>query len=171
MQTKVKKSNGFPCFKCRVFLTFKLFLWKTNTKNWSQIVRTCCFSAILQSGTTRPVRKSIQPFWTSREPVAWPWCNLVASLRRPYYASMNSHSPLGLISRQWDAVDWACVLCDRLFHIYRPSRSANLHQCACPFYSSRAGGFFFGKTSHQPGLSAPPQLKFGSLRLLVFFQS
>jgi len=26
---------------------------------------------------------------------------------------MNSHSPKGLDSRQWDAVDWACVLCDR----------------------------------------------------------
>jgi len=25
---------------------------------------------------------------------------------------MNSHSPVGLVSRQWDAVDWACVLCD-----------------------------------------------------------
>ena len=36
----------------------------------------------------------------------------------------------------------------------------------CSFYSSRAG--FFGKTSHHPGLSAPLQPRFGSLRLLVF---
>jgi len=48
----------------------------------------------------------------------------------------------------------------------RASRSANLHQCACPFYSSRTG--FYSKTSHHPGLSAPLQSKFGSLRLLGF---
>ena len=51
----------------------------------------------------------IQPFWISREPVAWPWCNLAASQRRPYCASVNSQSPVGLVSRQWDAVDWDCV--------------------------------------------------------------
>ena len=39
-------------------------------------------------------------------------------------------------------------------------------QCACLFYSSRAG--FFGKASHHPGLSAPLQPRFGSLRLLAF---
>jgi hypothetical protein len=55
----------------------------------------------------------IQAFWISQEPVAWPWCNLGTSQRRPYCASVNSHSPLGLVSRQWDAVGWAYVLCDR----------------------------------------------------------
>ena len=60
--------------------------------------------------------ESIQPFWVSREPVAWPWCNLAASQRRPHCASVNSHPPVGLVSRQWDAVDWACVLCDRRIH-------------------------------------------------------
>jgi len=78
----------------------------------------------VQSGTTRPVRKSNQPFWISREPVTWPWCNLAASLRRPYCASVKSHSPVGLVSRQWDAVDWACVLCDRRIHNHRANRSA-----------------------------------------------
>jgi hypothetical protein len=41
----------------------------------------------------------------------WPWCNLAANQRRPYCASVNSHSPVGLVSRQWDAVDWVvyCV--------------------------------------------------------------
>ena len=29
---------------------------------------------------------------------------------------MNSHSFVGLVSRQWDAVDWACVLYDRRIH-------------------------------------------------------
>jgi hypothetical protein len=56
--------------------------------------------------------KSIQPFWISREPVTWPWCNLAGSQRRPYCASVKNHSLVGLVSRQWDAVDWACVLCD-----------------------------------------------------------
>ena len=105
----------------------------------------------------------------SRELVAWPWCNLAASQRRPYCVSINIHSPAGLVSRQWDAVDWACVLGDRRIHNDRARRSASLLQCACPFYSSRAG--FFGKTLHHPGLSAPLKLRFGPLRLLAFPKS
>ena len=54
---------------------------------------------------------SIWPSWISREPVTWHWCNLAASQSRPYCASVNSHSPMGLVSRQWDAVDWACEQC------------------------------------------------------------
>jgi len=57
--------------------------------------------------------ESMLPFGISQGLVAWPWCNLAASQRRPYCASVNSHSPVGLVSRQWDATDWACVLCDR----------------------------------------------------------
>jgi hypothetical protein len=110
--------------------------------------------------------ESIQPFKISRKPVVRPWCNFAASHRRPYCASVNSHCPVGLVSRQWDAVDWACVLCDRRIHNDRASRSASSWQCACPFYSSRAG--FFAKTSHHPGLSAPIQPRFASLRLLAF---
>jgi len=34
--------------------------------------------------------KSIQPFWISREPVAWPWRNLAASQKRPYRASRGA---------------------------------------------------------------------------------
>jgi hypothetical protein len=98
--------------------------------------------------------ESIQPIWISRESVAWPWCNLAASQRRLYCASLNSHSSLGLVSRQWDAVDKACVLCDRRTHNDRARRSASSRQCTCPFYSSNAG--FFGKASHHSGLSAPP---------------
>ena len=112
--------------------------------------------------------ESIQPLWISREPVAWPSCNLAASHRRPYCSGVNSHSAVGLVSRHWDAADWACVLCDSRIHNDRASRSANLHQCAGTFYRSRADFSFFGKTSHHPGLSAPPQPRFGSLRLLVF---
>jgi len=49
--------------------------------------------------------ESIRPFWISREPVAWPWCNLAANHRRPYCASVNSHSPVGAsqpaVRRRW----------------------------------------------------------------------
>jgi len=60
--------------------------------------------------------ESIQPFWISREPVAWPWCNSAASQRRPYCVSVKSHPPVGLVGWQWDAVDWVRVLCDRHIH-------------------------------------------------------
>jgi len=112
--------------------------------------------------------ESIKPFWISREPVAWPCCKLAASKRRPYSSSVNRYSPVRLISRQWDAVDWACVLCDCPIHNDRMSRSANLHQCACPFYSSRLG-LFFCKTSYYPGLSVTLQPTFGHLRLPFLF--
>ena len=110
--------------------------------------------------------ESICLFWTSREPVMWPWCNLIASWRRPYWTSVNSHSPMTLVSCQWNAVDWACILCDRHIQNDLASRSASLRQSPCPFYSSRAG--FFGKTSHHPGVSTPLQPRFGSLQLLAF---
>ena len=54
--------------------------------------------------------------WISRKRGAWPWCNLAASQRRHYCAFVNTHSPVGLVSRQWDAVDWACILCDCRIH-------------------------------------------------------
>jgi len=73
---------------------------------------------------------------------------------------MKSHSPVGLVSRQWDAVDCAYVLCDRHIHTDRASSSASSRNCACLFYSSRARCF---------GKAPPPlQLRFGSLRPLVF---
>jgi len=80
---------------------------------------TLTYSLNLSALTTNHLRGlsgSVQLFWLSREPVAWPWCYLAASQRRPHCASVNSHSPVGLVSRQWDAVDWACVLCDRRIH-------------------------------------------------------
>jgi len=53
-------------------------------------------------------------------------------------------------------------------HKDRARRTVSSRQCACTFYSSRAGFFFGGGASHHPGLSAPLQPKFGSLRLSVF---
>ena len=81
--------------------------------------------------------ESIQPFWISREPVMWPWSNLAANQRRPYCASVNSHSPVGLGSWQWEAVDWACVLWERrigfIIRIYHDARSHERQICALLF--------------------------------------
>jgi hypothetical protein len=110
--------------------------------------------------------ESIRPFWISRELAAWPWCNLAASQRRPYCASVNSHSPVGLVSWQWYIVDWACVLCDHRIH--KSERADQLHQdnTPYPFYSSHAG--FCGKASHHPHLSTPLQPRFDFLWFLAF---
>jgi len=54
----------------------------------------------------------------------------------------------------------------RYIYIDRASRSASSPQCACPFYSSRAG--FYSKVSHHAVLSASLQPRVGSLRLLAF---
>jgi len=81
--------------------------WVTNI-----VTRVCKTVHVMYEGCP----ESIQPFWISPEPVIWPWCNLAASQRRPYCASVNIHSPVGLVSRQWDAVDWTCVLCDSRIH-------------------------------------------------------
>ena len=69
--------------------------------------------------------ETVRALWISREPVLWPSCNLAASQRRPYCASVNIHSPVRLGSRQWDAIDWACVLCDRRIHSDRASSLNN----------------------------------------------
>jgi hypothetical protein len=110
--------------------------------------------------------ESTRPFWISWESFAWPWCNLVASQWRPYCANVSSHSPVGLVKRQWDAVDWAGVMCDCRNHNGWSNRSASTRKCACAFYSSRAG--FFGKASHHPGLSAILKPWFDSLLFLTF---
>jgi len=110
--------------------------------------------------------ESVRPFWISRVPVAWSWCNLAASQKRPYCASVSNHFPVGLVSRQWYAVDWASLLCDCRIHNDRASRSVSSRHCACPFFSSLAG--FCGKTSHHPGLSAPYSSDFAPCDLLLF---
>jgi len=110
--------------------------------------------------------ESIIPFWISWEPVAWPWCNLTASQRRPYCSTVNSHSPVGLVNQQWDTIDWACILCDRHIQSEWVSSSASSRQCTCPCYGCLMG--LFGKASHHRGLSAPLHPRFGSLWLLAF---
>jgi hypothetical protein len=113
--------------------------------NWYLLSHQMQLSLTLPSAVYEACPESIWTFWISGEPVAWPWCNLSASQRRPYCASVNSHSSVGLVSRQWDAVGWASVLCESRIQNDRASRSANFHQCACPFYSSHPGFFFLAK--------------------------
>jgi len=48
--------------------------------------------------TMRGVQKVSSHFLISWELVKWPWCNLAACQKRPYCASVNSHSPMGLVS-------------------------------------------------------------------------
>jgi len=67
----------------------------------------CVIVLVLLTASYKGCLESIRPFWISGELVAWPWCNLAASQRRPYCPFVNSHSPVGLVSWQWDAVDWA----------------------------------------------------------------
>jgi hypothetical protein len=110
--------------------------------------------------------ESIQPFWISREPVVWRWCNLATSQRRLYSASVKSLShgdSQSAVRRSWVS---SCTVWDHHIHNDQASRSASSQECAFPFYSSRAG--FFGKASHHPGLLVPLQPRFGSLRLLAF---
>jgi len=95
---------------------------------------------------------SIQPFWISREPVAWPWCNLAVSQGRPYCASANSQSFVGLVIRQWDAVDWACVRCDRRMHNDR--RADQLHHDNAPSHSTALVQAFLAK--HITQVCQPP---------------
>jgi len=84
--------------------------------NYNNHVSSVCRRAVVsvqqlwKSWIYEVCRARIQPFWISREPVTWPWCNLIASQRRPYCACMNSHSLVRLVSRQWGATERACVL-------------------------------------------------------------
>jgi hypothetical protein len=85
----------------------------------------------------------------------WPWCNLATSQRRSYCTSVNNHSPVGLVTQQWDIIDWDCVLCDRRIQNERASRSASSRQRAFPFYSSCAEVFFLAK-HHITQVCEPP---------------
>ena len=47
-------------------------------------------------------------------------------------------------------------------------RADQIHYDNAPAHSTALMQAFFGKASHHPGLSAPLQPRFGSLRLLAF---
>ena len=80
---------------------FDFFSWHCNYQIflcWNNIIDITVLShayshnvAFLYEGCP----ESIRPLLIPREPVAWPWCDLATSQRRPYCASVNSHSPVG----------------------------------------------------------------------------
>ena len=96
----------------------------------------------------------------------WPWCNLAASQRRPYCAFVNSHSPMGLVSRQWDTVDWACVIVWP--HSKWPSEQISFITTMLLPILQLSCRLLFGKVSHHTGLSAILRPRFVSLLLLAF---
>jgi hypothetical protein len=101
--------------------------------------------------------ESILPFWIARGPVAWPWCNLAASQRRPYCASVNSHSSVGLVSRQWEVVYWACLL--RTVTVTMTERTDQLHHDNAPAHSTALVQAFFeggGAKHHISQVCQPP---------------
>jgi len=120
---------------CGVYSTSRLWRWNWQRvpKRWQTTIwrqgdtqkkehiqlYIVLFVLILLTALYEGCLERIRTFWISRELVVWPWCNLALSQRRPYCAFLNSHSPVGLVSRQWDASNWACVLCDH--HIHKSS--------------------------------------------------
>ena len=75
---------------------------------------------------------------------------------------MNSHSPVGLVSRQRDTVDTACVLCE--CRIQNDERADQLHHDHVPAHFTALVQAFL---ANHPGLSAPLQPRLGYSRLLA----
>ena len=106
--------------KNSLFATFPAKTQPVDQWTWSSTSASKPLSASLTMlfcvpcSNTRAVQKVSSHF--DQESVAWPSCNKAASQRKLYCASVNSHSPVGLVSWQWDSVDWACILCDRRIH-------------------------------------------------------
>ena len=59
-------------------------------------------------------------------------------------------------------------MCDRRIRNGRASRSANLHQCACPFYRSHAGYFFLAKHHITEGCQHPYSTDFAPCHFWFF---
>jgi hypothetical protein len=60
------------------------------------------------------------------------------------------------------------MLCDRHIQNDGARRSVSSRQFACPFYSSRAGFFFFLAKHQITQVCQPLQPQLGSLRIMVF---
>jgi hypothetical protein len=136
-----------------------LFLRSSDQKNVRVSSPTHAISSpvnCLKSDEYEGYPGSIQPFWISREAVAWSWCNLAASQRRLYCSTVNSHYPVGLVSRQWDAVDWACVRVTVAFRM--TERADQLHHDNAPAHSTAlVQAFFFWQSITSPrSVSSPP---------------
>ena len=79
---------------------------------------------------------------------------------------MNSHSPLGLVSRQWDAVDRACVLCDRRISQWPSEQISFITTMRRPILQLSCRLLWQSITS--PQSVSPPTDQICSLRLLAF---
>jgi len=117
---KPTQSNYFH-FHDHIWERHKMWSWPSRIQIWDplQLNKSGPFIIIRKVTTMSHERETeyyercpegIQPFLICREPVMWSWCNLAASQRRLFCASVNSHSSVGLVSWQWDDTDWACVL-------------------------------------------------------------
>jgi len=115
------KASGYHNMTTCVFLVAdSLFLSTVHTRPQGHFWPIRKLYTTINFLTYEGCREGIRPFWISREPVMWPWCNLAASQRRPYCASVSSYPPVRLVSQQWHAVDWACVLCERRIRKFPP---------------------------------------------------
>ena len=115
--------------------------------------------------------ESIPPFCVPREPVAWPWCNLEVSQRRPYCSSVNSKVSRGGSQSAVRRLSTELVYCvTNAFPM--TEREDQLHHDNAPAHSRALTQAFFlgggGKASHYTSLSAPLQPRFGSLWFLAF---
>jgi hypothetical protein len=61
---------------------------------------------------------------------------LAASQRRPCCASMNGHCPVGLVGRQWVAVDWAELVHCVAVALTMSERADMLHHDNAPAHST-----------------------------------
>jgi len=96
--------NELLVYYLKVFNSFYKFIpWNSRMPCLSGRASSL-FTYDFSQAQVRDCPESIQPFGISQEPVTWPWCNLAASQTRPYCASVNIHSPVGLVSLQWDTL-------------------------------------------------------------------
>ena len=90
---------------------------------------------------TRIVRKLSSHFEYPENRSRSLFFNLAASHRRPYCASGNNHSPVGLVSRQWDAADWAAYCVTVAFTM--TERADQLHHDNASAHSTALVQFLF----------------------------
>ena len=101
--------------------------------------------------------------------MAWPWCTLAASQRRPYWHPRTVILPWG------QTVGSETSLAEFVYGVtvtFKMTEPADQRICLnAPAHSKVLVQAFFGKTSLHPGLSAPLQPRFGSLRRMVFLKA
>jgi hypothetical protein len=142
---------GSAKWQVKIHLQLLCKLWGLTL--WTVLIYTCTFMSSITwyspfgHSLYKGCPESIHPFWISRKPVRCSWSNLAANQRRPYCASMDSHFPVGLVSWQWDAVEWACVLCDHLIQNDQASSYSLITKMHLPILHLSCRLFWHGITS------------------------